>query len=332
MFFATIGTSRITDQFIEASKEAERFELGAVYSRSSSAAQAFAEKHQAPKFFDSLENMALDPSIDVIYIASPNALHMDQAIFFLKHKKHVICEKPIFTNLKEWQAAFQVAEENGVYLFEAMRTIHSPNYKKVLENIHEIKPVRSAFLHTIQYSSRYDAYLSGEVPNIFSSRFAGGALMDLGVYPLYMAVQLFGMPENVNYHPVMLKSGVDGSGTLVLDYKGFVCTILCSKIAPSIAPSEIHGENGTLIIDKVATIDTVTHFDRRKNTSCKISVDENEKNMVYEIEVFSKIILENDRTQYEALKKLSHQVLSILDQARAGSGIIFESENTQASS
>lgn len=323
MKFATIGTSRITDQFIDASKQGNALQLEAVYSRSLQKAGEFAEKHQAPQTYNDLEELANDPSIDLVYIASPNSLHFQQAILFLSHQKHVICEKPMFTSVSEWEEAYRVAAKQDVYLFEAMRTIHSPNFKILKESVHRAGTVRSAILHTIQYSSRYDAFLSGELPNIFSSDFAGGALMDLGVYPLTMAISLFGSPKHVNYHPVMLKSGVDGSGTLVLDYEGFVCTILCSKITPSSTPSEIHGELGSISIQKASTIDTITFHDRQSGHAEVISVKENEQNMIYEIDVFAKVIRTKDQAAYEQLKKISYDVLSVLDQARKSSGIVF---------
>ncbi len=326
MKFATIGTSRITDQFIEASKDSGKMTLEAVYSRTKEQAKKFAEKHGAPKIYDNFEELAEDPDIDVVYIASPNSMHFEQSLQFLEHQKHVICEKPMFTTLEEWKAAYKTAEENGVYLFEAMRTIHSPNFKHLKDNLYKAGTLRSANLTTIQYSSRYDRFLDGELPNIFSSEFAGGALMDLGVYPLYMAILLFGQPKSAVYHPVMLKSGVDGSGTLILEYEGFICTIMCSKIAPSQAPSEIHGEAGTLLIDKVSTIDSLKFYDRITDQTEELDEEESVNNMVYEIDAFVHIINENNQKEYSMLKQVSYDVLSVLEKARIESGILFDSE------
>src|SRR5699024_12514399 len=90
--------------------------------------------------------------------------------------------------------------------------------------------VRIAFFQYIQYSSRYDAYKEGQSPNVFSKKFAGGVLMDLGVYPLSMAIDLFGEPNGIDYFPVYLSNGIDGSGTLVLSYPEHVVSILCYKV------------------------------------------------------------------------------------------------------
>ena len=244
----TIGTGWITASFIEAAKLSGKLNLSAVYSRTEDKAKQLAHTYHAAHYFTDIEEMAKSPEIQAIYIASPNSVHFEQALTFLKNKKHVICEKPIFSNRAELDEAFQIAEENGVFLFEAIRNIHTPNFRILKEKLQMAGNLRSAMLPYIQYSSRYDLFLKGEVPNIFSSTFSGGALVDLGVYPLYLAVGLFGEPRKVTYHPVILSSGVDGSGTLVLEYKDFVCTILCSKISHSVIPCEIHGEKGTFVL------------------------------------------------------------------------------------
>ncbi|MFD1362119.1 Gfo/Idh/MocA family protein [Lentibacillus salinarum] len=227
MKFGTVSTGWITDAFIEASKEAEGFKHTAVYSRTVSKAEIFAAKHGVRLVFTDLNEMAASDAFQAVYIASPNSLHFEQVITFLKAKKHVICEKPIFSNLSEWKEAYRIAAENGVYLFEAMRNLHAPNFGRLKEGLKHTGSVRSMILPFIQYSSRYDKYLAGDVPNVFTPAFSGGALVDLGVYPLSLAVGLFGVPENASYFPVKLESGVDGSGTLVLEYPGFTGTILC---------------------------------------------------------------------------------------------------------
>src|SRR5699024_1657823 len=115
-------------------------------------------------------------------------------------------------------------------------------------------------------------YKSGDVPNVFSKEYAGGALMDLGVYPLSMAIDLFGEPRDIDYHPVLLDNGVDGSGTLVLTYGDFIVTILCSKIAKATIPSEIHGKDGTLTIDHIAPIQKLSFYNRKTKDQEVVSI------------------------------------------------------------
>ncbi|WP_368073004.1 Gfo/Idh/MocA family protein [Virgibacillus salinus] len=326
MRFGTIGTGWITDAFIDASKSSENFRHNAVYSRTSEKANMFADKHNVKNVFTDIEQMAKSRELDCVYIASPNSMHIEHAITVLKQKKHVVCEKPIFSNTEEWKKAHQIAEENNVYLFEAMRNIHSPNFKSLKDNVDKIGNVRSMSLHLIQYSSRYDKYLQGENPNIFTAEFSGGALVDLGVYPLSVAIALFGQPENISYFPVKLKSGVDGNGTLVLTYSDFTCTILCSKISNSFNSCEIQGEQGTLIFDDAGEINNPRLFKTPSKERVTLNSVNQDNNMVFEIDHFARIIETGNDKAYKELKELSFNVLSVTEEARIQTGIVFASE------
>jgi predicted dehydrogenase len=323
---ATVGTGWITSSFIEAAQLSNEFKLVGVYSRTKEKAEMLADTYNAADVYTDLEEMARNERIDAVYIATPNSLHFEDVQLFLKNKKHVICEKPIFSNLREWKEAFKTAEENGVYLFEATRNIHTPNFKTLKERLPMIGAIRSAILPYIKYSSRYDLFLQGEEPNIFSAAYSGGALVDLGVYPLYLAVSLFGEPKKATYHPVILRSGVDGSGTLVLEYEEFVCTILCSKLSHSTLLCEIHGEEGTFVLEDVAPISQIEFFDSHTKESKILSVPLEEKDMVYECLNFAKIINSNNAKEYKELKRLSEIVLTITENARRQNQILFDSE------
>jgi predicted dehydrogenase len=324
--FGTVGTGWITESFIQAAKLSGQLNLTSVYSRTEDKAQQLADTYNAPYFFTDLLEMAKSPEIQAVYIASPNSVHFEQALSFLKNKKHVICEKPIFSNSAELAKAYQTAEENGVYLFEAIRNIHTPNFKILKDNLHMAGELRSTILPYMKYSSRYDSFLQGEEPNIFSAAYSGGALVDLGVYPLYLAVGLFGEPKLVTYHPVLLRSGVDGSGTLVLTYDDLVCTILCSKISHSELLCEIQGEKGTFILEDAAPISKITFVDNRGLASETLSVDLEEQNMVYECENIARIIETKNDHEYLQLKSWSEIVLRITEEARKQNNIVFASE------
>ncbi len=109
--FAVIGTNWITRQFVEAAHESGKYKLTAVYSRSLEQAQHFANDFSVEHLFTSLEAMAESDAIDAVYIASPNALHFSQTQLFLSHKIHVICEKPLASNLAEVDAAIACARK-----------------------------------------------------------------------------------------------------------------------------------------------------------------------------------------------------------------------------
>ncbi|WP_193437431.1 Gfo/Idh/MocA family protein [Sporolactobacillus pectinivorans] len=326
MKLATIGTSKITDSFLEAVKETGRMTYEAAYSRVEEKAKSFSERHGGKLWFTSISELALSNEIDVVYVATPNGLHFEQVKALLAGGKHVICEKPIFSTMNELNQAFRLSEQHHVFLFEAIRNIQTPIFKRLKEELLRAGKIRSAVLQLIQYSSRYDLFLQGHVTNIFSPEFAGGALEDIGVYPLYVAVTLFGAPDDAAYYPVKLPNGIDGSGTLILRYDGFVCTVLCSKIAHSDAPSEIHGEKGTFSINNPSNISGLYWTDAHSKEKKLIAENIADNDMIYEIAHFADVIENRDVEEYQRMKELSREVLRVMEKARKQNGILFPND------
>lgn len=325
---ATIGTSKITDSFLEAVRQTGKMAYSGAYSRSEEKARAFAEKNGGSHWFTSLDELAASQEVDTVYIASPNALHYDQVMKMLSARKNVICEKSIFPTKREFDAAFQLAEARGVYLFEAIRNIQTPAFKALQANLARAGQVRSAVMTLVQYSSRYDQFLAGNITNIFSPNFAGGALEDLGVYTLYPMITLLGRPQDAHYYPVKLSNGIDGSGTLVLRYADFVCTLLCSKISHSSAPSEIHGEKGTWRINNPSDIHQLEWIDAHTKDVQPIVTSTLSNDKVFEIANFSAIIERRDQAAYLRLKTLSEEVLLIMEKMRHDNEIVFPNDQS----
>ncbi|WP_050183079.1 Gfo/Idh/MocA family protein [Domibacillus robiginosus] len=321
MNIATIGTSSITERFVDAVSKTDALTFAGAYSRSPEKA----ERLGAPRVFTDLADLASDEEIDVVYIASPNSLHFEQALLLMKNKKHILCEKPMFSTAEQCRKAFQTADENGVFLFEAFRNLYTPNHARLKQAIEKVGPIRHSFLQYMKYSSRYDNVLAGEEPNIFSPRFAGGALVDLGVYPISLAVSLFGKPESISSRVTMLPTGVDGSGSVVLDYGTHVCTTMFSKITDSFLPGEISGENGTITIDHVAPIASIEFTDRLSGGQEQLAIAEEENDMMYEAEAIAKAIQSNDRNMYEHYRNISEIVIEITEEARRQAGVVFTS-------
>ena len=198
--FGIIGTNWITQQYVDAAHATNEWKLVGVYSRTIEKAKSFGEKNGATKFYDQIEDLANDPEIDAVYIASPNSLHFQQAQQVLAADKAAVVEKPIVANPTEWEELHQTLEAHPkARLFEAARHLHEPNFQAIQKQVGELELIQGATLTYAKYSSRYDSYLAGNEPNIFSLKFAGGALQDLGVYLAYDAVAWFGMPEEVAY-------------------------------------------------------------------------------------------------------------------------------------
>ncbi|WP_077302713.1 Gfo/Idh/MocA family protein [Virgibacillus pantothenticus] len=326
MKFCTIGTSWITEAFIDAANRSGDAQLAAVYSRKLETAQAFANKHGAVKAYTDITEILEADECDFVYIASPNILHPDHIKIAIQSGKHVFCEKPMVFTDKQWQEIAQLSKAHQVFVFEGFRHLFSPNYQRLKKELTNIGAIRSALLQYGQYSSRYDKYREGAEPNVFSPQFAGGALMDLGVYPLSMAIDLFGQPKDFSYYPVLLKNGIDGSGTMVLTYDGFIVTLLCSKITNAFMQSEIHGEDGTLIMDAIAPISQLQLHDRKTAQINELANEQYEADMVFEIQAFVEMVSENNWQLHDSYLERSRTIAQLTEKMRKENGIHFPNE------
>ena len=259
--FGIIGTNFISDWVIAGGRQDERFELAAVYSRTQESADAFAAKHDIPHTFTSLEAMAASPLIDAVYVASPNAFHAAQSILCMEHGKHVLCEKAFASNAREVREMIAAARKNKVALMEAMKPTLTPGFLAARDALGRIGVVRRYFSCYCQYSSRYDKFREGTVLNAFRPEMSNGALPDIGVYTIYPMVVLFGRPQAIKAAGFKLSSGVDGEGSVVFSYPSMDAAILYSKIANSQLPTEIQGEDGNILFDRINIISEVNlHF------------------------------------------------------------------------
>ncbi|WP_414045794.1 Gfo/Idh/MocA family protein [Macrococcus equi] len=320
MKFGLIGTNWITDRFIEAGKSVPDFELYSVYSRTEERARQFAQKHHIPHFTDNLDKFLNDDALDIIYIATPNILHHQQAIQAMNHGKHVLCEKPIATSEKNFNLMTQAMFNNDVFFMEAMKSIYSPSFIKLHDWIKEIGVIRRVNFHYNQYSSRYDKYKGGIIENAFKPELGNGALMDLGVYTISPLVNLFGMPKTIQATGKLLSTGADGQGTIICNHHHMTSVLSYSKIIDSHLPSEIIGEEGIILIDKISAPNKVQKLNRQGEVVDEMIGDA--LPMSYEIAHFMKAIKNND---YEALNlETSHMTMKVIDEVKQQIGILIK--------
>jgi predicted dehydrogenase len=248
MKLGIIGTSEISHLFVEGALQAG-FTLNAVCSRNAEKGAAFFAKYGGGAVFTELDEMAASPNIDVVYIATPPALHFEQTMTALKAGKHVLVEKPCYQTLAQARHIIEFAASKNLFVLETLRLFYSPLTAQLREALPLIGPVRYASFNYMRYSSKYDDYKNGIVHPSFSGPLGGGALSDLCVYCVYAALVLFGKPNKVIYSGVPLVSGADSISTIVLKYHGFNCVINGSKQSTARLPSEIQGEKASLIIE-----------------------------------------------------------------------------------
>jgi len=136
--------------------------------------------------------------LDAVYIASPNGLHFEYCKLFLENGIHVLCEKPLVPTVAELNELYKIATKNSVVLVEAIKIMHDPHLKDVRNEVIKIGNITQAHLTFCRLSSRYNELESENIPNIFNPNLFGGSLMDIGVYPIYLSIALFGKPNSVS--------------------------------------------------------------------------------------------------------------------------------------
>jgi predicted dehydrogenase len=323
--FGVIGTNFISDCVIAGGRQDKRFELAAIYSRTQETADAFAAKHRIPHTFISLQEMAASPLIDAVYIASPNAFHAEQSILFMEHGKHVLCEKAFASNASEVRKMIASAGKNHVSLMEAMKPTLTPNFLKAREAIDRIGTIRRYFSCYCQYSSRYDTFRAGTVLNAFRPDMSNGALPDIGVYTIYPMVALFGKPQSIKASGFKLSSGVDGEGSVVFGYPEMDAAVLYSKIANSSLPTEIQGEEGNILFDRINIIRRVDiHYrdGRQENLTCLPEKDE----YYYEIKEFIDIVQSGRGASLVNSWENSLITMEIMDEIRKQLGVMYPAD------
>lgn len=286
--FGMIGTGKIAEKFWQANRYGKDFELTAVYSRTLERARQFGFQKGQLQYFDDLEAFANSDCIDAVYVASPNCCHYEQVMTLLKAGKHVLCEKPMASNLEQAQEMFAEAEKQNLILLEGMRSIYAPSFQKMIPYMETLGTIRRATLQYCQYSSRYDNYKRGIVENAFKPELSNGALMDIGVYVVSCMIRLFGAPKSIKASGVKLHNGVDGAGTILMEYPDMIGEAIYSKITDSAMPSQIQGEDASMLIQEIENVKDLRIV--RKGVVQSIHFEQSDNILNYETQEFIKMI------------------------------------------
>ncbi len=321
--FGVIGTGKIAGQFAEAARAAG-CTVTSVLSRAADRGAAFAAGiGGGVRVCTEMEEFLASRAFDAVYVASPNSCHAQQAGRAIAAGYHVLLEKPATESEASARALFDAARAGGLVLLEAMRPLHDPLLALLRKTLPLLGTLRRAHLEYCQYSSRYDAFLRGEVLNAFDPRLANAAVMDIGVYAVAVMVALFGMPERVHSSSLFLENGFEGAGMALCEYcpRGMQVMLSYSKIVDSATPTVITGERGSILVDKLSGTKRVT-LHLRGDAPRTLDYRPAENNMVYEIEDFVKMT-KGERSPAE-FEKFTLMTMTLLDTIRRQNNVRFD--------
>ncbi len=296
--------------------------LTAVYSRSQEKGDALAAEFGAEKVYTDMDAFLADENTNFVYIATPNLLHYPQAKKALLAGKNVILEKPFCTTADHARELVTLAREKGLFLIDAVPTAFLPNLEVLKEALPKIGKIKLVQANYSQYSSRYDLLLKGEVPNIFNPEFAGGCLMDINFYNLYLNIALFGKPLDAMYYPNIYPGAADTSGIVVMNYEGFVSESAGAKDTWGVNFFQIEGETGYIYVaggsNGLAEVRVVT-----KTSDETINRQSDPDRWFYEVQNLTALVLADDYAAIEARQDVMLNVMEVLETVRRNAGICF---------
>lgn len=316
MKICIIGTGMIANDVAGAlRKEAKEIEFTGVYAHSSKEkAEKLAEEYGIPKVYTDYEQLLREDNADFLYLGIVNTAHYEYAKKALLAGRNVILEKPFTSTYKQAEELVDIARSKNLWLFEAITTLHQPNYERMKKLLPQIGPIRIVQCNFSQYSSRYDRYLNGDVAPAFNPELGGGALRDLNIYNINAVVGLIGLPKSVKYYANRGFNGIDTSGILVMQYDG--ATVVCTAAKDSFCQSSItiQGEKGTILMPTPPNeVSRVVLLKKHDSVVWKDNIYDNR--LVQEFKDFEKMWQTGDKESMNHYLDISLSVMKVLEMA-----------------
>lgn len=237
------ATGGIAASFVEDFSKLADGEIGAVGSRASSSAEGFAATHGIGRAHGSYEALAADPEIDVVYVAGIHPVHAEQAVMFLDAGKHVLVEKPMALNVAQVDSMIEAAARNDRFLMEAMWMRFNPAHVEMMSRINdgvigEVRRISADFSFALPFDPEH---------RLWDLAKGGGALLDLGIYPITLAWWVLGPPAHIDAVGHLAETGVDDEVTLLLSWEGGASATLTAGLrVPGTMAARIEGTQGAI--------------------------------------------------------------------------------------
>ena len=319
-----IGPGKIANRFVSSFKSIPNAKLYAVASRDIEKAKAFAKTYGIEKCYDNYESIANDSVVDVVYIATPHVFHREQTLLCLTNKKAVLCEKPLSLSHKDALDMIECARNNNVFLMEAMWSRFFPTTIKALELVRQgavgdVKYLRADF--------GFKSPTNDHKSRLFDLSLGGGSLLDVGVYPLFLALLILGRPNAIKSFASMAPTGADEVLNAIFHYNnGAIASILSAIVIDTPKDAEIIGTLGTITLHTPwhkADALTLTMNDGQEK---RFDFPYEGTGFEYQIQEVMRC-LQNDQKESDLMPfDLSLQMAETSDEIRRQCGIHYESD------
>lgn len=314
MKFSILAPGRIARKMAVAitGLEGKGVERYAVASRTYEKAKAFADEWGFAKAYGSYEEMLKDPEVELVYVASPHSHHYRYAKMCLEHGKHVLVEKAFTVNAGQAEELIRLSEEKGLFLSEAIWTRYMPSRKMIDELVEE------GVIGEVTSLSANLGYVLDTVERMQNPELAGGALLDLAVYPINFAMMVFHSEiKSVSSQAVMSPRGIDWMNSITLTFESGQMAVLHSNmLAQTDREGVINGTKGYMEIQNINNCEEIRIYDlNRKMTAC-YKVPEQINGYEYEV-LACKKAMEEGKTECEEMPHAETlKVMRLMDRIR----------------
>lgn len=322
MKFAILAPGKIAHKMAETVSRMDEVECYAVASRSYDRAKAFAEQWKFQKAYGSYEEMLKDPEVELVYVASPHSHHYEHTKMCLEYGKHVLVEKAFTVNAVQAEELIRLSEEKGLLLAEAIWTRYMPS-RKMIDDL-----VAAGTIGEVTSLTANLGYVLGNKERLQSPELAGGALLDVGVYPVNFALMVFhGEVKKVNTTAVMSPRGVDWMNSITLTFDDNKMAVLCSSmLALSDREGVISGDKGYIEVQNINNCEEIRVFDLERRMTARYTVPEQISGYEYEVQSCIQAIKEGKTECEEMPHRETLRVMRLLDEIRSQWGMKFPCE------
>jgi len=322
MKFAIIGTGMIAKVMAKTVGQMKNMECYAVASRDIKKAKEFASSYSFQKAYGSYEEMVKDKEVELVYIATPHSEHYNHAKLCIANKKACLVEKPFMVNALQAEEIIQLAEQEGVFISEAMWTRFMPSRSMINEIIScgQIGEVTSVAANL--------GYRNCMVPRMSDPVLAGGALLDLGVYPLNFASMVLGNQiKKTISHCIKTKEGVDAQNTMILEYEnGTVATLRSTMLSDTDQSGFVYGTKGYLLAKNINNVSEIKVYGLNRELRNTYQVPLQITGYEYEVEAARRAALQKKKECDEMSHEETMILMRLMDQFREEWGVKYPFE------
>ena len=322
MKIGILGAGHIAGTFAHTIRHTEGALCYAVASRSYEKAKEFAKQYGFEKAYGSYEEMLNDREVELVYIATPHSHHYEHMKLCIRHKKHVLCEKPFTVNAEQAAEIKALAVSEGVFAAEAIWTRYMPS-RTIINEILESGAIGKPCTMTASLS-----YAISHKERLIRPELAGGALLDVGIYCLNFALMHFGKDiDRIETSVQMTDTGVDGQETITVFYRDGRMASLCSGIyGRSDRSGMICGDKGYLVTDNINNPNSIDIYDTDDNLIKHISVPEQINGYEYELSECIRLIEKGALESTSMPLDDTIECLEIMDMIRSKWGLVYPVE------